>query len=226
MFAANLQSIHASFESLLGPSWHSRLTLVAVSKTVGPEAVREAWNAGQRDFGENRVQELLRKQEALADLPIRWHFIGHLQTNKVRQVVGRVELIHSVDSLRLAEALQQECLKRDTGCRILLEVKTTGEESKTGAGLAEARELAVAVRSMDRLTLSGLMTMGPLEGGAEGARCSFRALRVLHEELLANTAYRGSVLSMGMSGDYEVALEEGSTLVRIGTALFGSGTLA
>ncbi|MBI3893540.1 MAG: YggS family pyridoxal phosphate-dependent enzyme [Candidatus Wallbacteria bacterium] len=222
MISDSLRALEAEFAARLGADWRERLTLVAVSKTAEPAAIREAFEAGQTDFAENRVQELLRKQDALADLPIRWHLIGHLQTNKVRQVVGRVETIQSVDSVRLAEAIRRECEKRDVTCRILVEVKTSVEPSKTGIDLEDAPEAVRQVLEMDRLILDGLMTMAPLEGGPDSARASFRKLRELHDALRASPGlgYRGTVLSMGMSQDFLVALDEGSTMVRIGTRIF------
>ncbi len=223
MTASAIRALRAELAARLGADWSARLTLVAVSKTATPEQVREAFGAGQRDFGENRVQELARKQEALADLPIRWHMIGHLQTNKVRQVVGRVEMIQSVDSPRLAEALERECEKRDTSCRVLVEVKTSRESTKQGVELEGAEELVRIVAATQRLRLEGLMTMAPFEGGEEVARVSFRALRELHERLRADpsSGYRGTVLSMGMSQDWPAALDEGSTMIRVGRRIFG-----
>ncbi|MBI2944538.1 MAG: YggS family pyridoxal phosphate-dependent enzyme [Candidatus Wallbacteria bacterium] len=223
MTASAIRALHAELAARLGADWSARLTLVAVSKTATPEQVREAFGAGQRDFGENRVQELARKQEALADLPIRWHMIGHLQTNKVRQVVGRVEMIQSVDSPKLAEALERECEKRDTSCRVLVEVKTSREPTKLGVELEGAEELVRKLAGMRRLRLEGLMTMAPFEGGEEVARVSFRALRELHERLRADpsSGYRGTVLSMGMSQDWPAALDEGSTMIRVGRRIFG-----
>ncbi|MBI4868386.1 MAG: YggS family pyridoxal phosphate-dependent enzyme [Candidatus Wallbacteria bacterium] len=223
MTASAIRALHAELAARLGADWSTRLTLVAVSKTATPEQVREAFGAGQRDFGENRVQELARKQQALADLPIRWHMIGHLQTNKVRQVVGRVEMIQSVDSPRLAEALERECEKRDTFCRVLIEVKTSREPTKLGVELDSAEELVRLLARMQRLRLEGLMTMAPFEGGEEVARVSFRALRELHERLRGDPAsgYRGTVLSMGMSQDWPAALDEGSTMIRVGRRIFG-----
>ena len=223
LITKNLHQLYDELGARLGRDWRDRLTLVAVSKMAPAEAVREAFAEGQVDFGENRVQELVAKREALVDLPIRWHLIGHLQTNKVKNVIGAVELVQSVDSLRLAEALWRECEKRETTCRVLLEVKTTAEQTKTGVSIEECRELARQVLEMDRIVLDGLMTMAPATGGPESARESFRTIRDLHEELRSahGLGYRGTILSMGMSGDYSIGLEEGSTMVRIGTRIFG-----
>ncbi len=222
--AHNLQRLHAEFERLRGPGWKQDLTLLAVSKHASVEAIRQAHAAGQRDFGENRVQELVRKQAELSDLDIRWHFIGHLQSNKVRQIVGAVEMVHSLDSPRLAEVIWRRCEALNSTCRVLIEVKTADDVSKTGVSVADCPDLVREVLEMDRLVLDGLMTMGPRKGGLEGARSSFRRLKELHNQLRSTPGlgYRGTICSMGMSQDYEAALGEGSELVRIGTGIFGS----
>lgn len=185
-----------------------------------PESVRAAHALGLAEFGENRVQELLAKSDLLADLPLRWHLIGHLQTNKVRAVLPRVVAIHSVDSLRLAESIQAHAAPGRI-IDILLQVNTSGEETKFGAAPEEAPGLARAVAVLPALRLRGLMTLGPLTDDATAIRRSFRLLRDLRD------AARSSIpgvewLSMGMSGDFEIAVEEGATHIRVGTALFGS----
>ncbi len=195
------------------------IVLICVSKTIPEETVREAHALGIADFGENRVQELLSKSASLLELPLRWHLIGHLQTNKVRAVLPRVAMIHSLDSIRLAETIQSHA---EAGRRIdlLLQVNTSGEATKFGTSPDAAPELAAAVSALPALRLRGLMTLGPLTDDREAIRRSFRLLRELRD------AIRGSLpevelLSMGMSGDYEIAIEEGATHIRVGTAIFG-----
>ena len=196
------------------------ITLIAVTKTVTTPVVREAFEAGLRNIGENRVQEILRKHSELADLPIRWHFIGHLQTNKVRQVLPVASMIHSVDSPRLASRIHN--LAADHGSvDVLLQVNTSSEETKFGVAPSDLPELIAATRGLDRLRIRGLMTLGPLTEDEDAIRGSFRMLRE-SLSLLRRTVPDAAVLSMGMTSDYEIAIEEGATHVRIGTALFGA----
>jgi pyridoxal phosphate enzyme (YggS family) len=189
------------------------VTLLAVSKAQAAEAVREAYAAGQRHFGENYVQEWRDKAEALADLgDIAWHFVGSLQTNKVKYLVGRVVLVHTVDRLDLAREISRRSAQKGVSTGVLLEVNVAGEASKTGCAPGEVPDLAEAVRALPALDLRGLMCIPPAEGDP---RPHFRALRALRDRLgLAE-------LSMGMSGDYPAAIEEGATIVRVGTAIFG-----
>ncbi len=189
------------------------VTLVAVSKTHPPEAIREAHAAGQRDFGENYAQEWRRKAEALADLPdLVWHFVGSLQTNKVRILAGAVRWIHTVDREELALEISRRSLARGAVTRVLLEVNVAGEASKSGCSPQDVTRLAGAVRGLRGLELRGLMCIPPAEGDP---RPHFRALRGLAAELSLPD------LSRGMSGDWEAAIAEGSTIVRVGTAIFG-----
>ncbi len=189
------------------------VTLVAVSKTHPPEAIREAYAAGQRDFGENYVQEWREKADALADLAeLRWHFVGGLQTNKVKYLAGRVHLVHAVDREELAQELSRRFGRKGAVARVLLEVTTGGAATKGGGAPADAPALAAAVRALPAVDLRGLMCMPPPE---DDPRPHFRVLRELRDRLgLAE-------LSMGMSADWPIAIEEGATLVRIGTAIFG-----
>jgi PLP dependent protein len=199
----------------------SDVRLVAVSKTPPPEAVRAAYAAGQRDFGENYAQELKDKATALADLgDLRWHFIGHLQRNKARMVVPHAAVVETVDSLRLAEELAHQArrLGRTLGC--LVQVNVGGEEQKSGCAPEEAAEIASAVEDLEGLVLAGLMTIPPFDLDPEETRPHFHALAALRERL--GGAARFPHLSMGMSQDFEAAVEEGATLVRVGTAVFGS----
>jgi len=197
-------------------------TLVAVSKTVGPAAIVEAFHQGLRCFGENKVQDALPKVESI-DLPIEWHFIGRLQTNKVRKVAGKFALIHSLDSLRLAEELDR--VGRSLGCefRCLVQVNASGEITKQGLPVNEVRTFLENVAKLNNVTVHGLMTMAPAED-VELISTTFRTVRRLYEEIASASIPRVSMkhLSMGMSGDYEIALAEGSNMVRIGSALFGN----
>ena len=197
------------------------IALLAVTKTFPIETLRQAYEAGLRDFGENRVQEALGK---MSDLPsdIRWHLIGQLQTNKINKIIGKFVLIHSVDSLHLAEALSARVGEGRQD--ILLEVNTSGEETKSGVRPAEAVTAAQKITALPHLKLKGLMTVGPLTNDAPWQREAFKRLKGLFGEI-RGMGWAGpdfSILSMGMSSDYEIAIEEGSTLVRVGTALFGS----
>lgn len=199
----------------------SEITLVAVTKTLPVETIRLAYGLGLRDFGENRVEEALPKARQLpAD--IRWHCIGHIQRRKARMAVELSHLVHSVDSVRLAQRLQRFCQELDRDLPILLEVNVSGEETKYGFRPEEVAAAVPAIAACDRLHIQGLMTMAPIVSDPEEARPYFRALRELRDALAAqfpNLAWQH--LSMGMTGDFEVAVEEGATLVRIGQAIFG-----
>lgn len=189
------------------------VTLVAVSKGQPAAAVRAAHEAGQRHFGENYVQEWRAKAEALADLAdLSWHFVGSLQANKVKYLVGRVALVHTVDREELAAEISRRSVRAGAVTRVLLEVNVAVEASKAGCRPEEAARLAEAVRRLPGVALEGLMCIPPAEGDP---RPHFAALRGLRDRLGLTE------LSMGMSGDYPVAIEEGATLVRVGTAIFG-----
>lgn len=195
--------------------------LLLASKTQPPERIREAVEAGATLFGENRVQELARKAPELEDLPIEWHMIGHLQTNKVRQVLDRAQVIQSVDRPSLVQALERELEKRDARVKVYLQVNTSGEESKSGVRPEEAESLARAILRSGRLELEGLMTIATNSPDPEDARRCFRLLREVRDRLFGQGLGDLRELSMGMSGDLEVAIEEGSTLLRVGSAVFG-----
>ena len=204
--AANLARIRAA----LPPG----VTLVAVSKTQPPEAIREAFAAGQRDFGENYAQEWRAKAEALADLPgLRWHFIGGLQTNKVKYLAGRVAFVHTVDRAELAEEISRRWARAGGVARILLEVDLGGEERKAGCAPADVAPLLARIRTLPAVEVVGLTCIPP---PADDPRPHFRALRALRDQLGLEA------LSMGMSGDWQIAVEEGATFVRIGSAIFGA----
>ena len=197
------------------------VTLLAVTKGFGVEVARSAFALDLVDLGENRVQEAEGKIAAMGAGP-RWHLIGHLQTNKAKRAAQLFDEIHSVDSLRLAEELARRAALESRVIRCYVEVRTTGESTKSGAAPEEAHALVERMRSMAPLRVAGLMTMGPLQGGPEGARSSFQALRRLRDEGIDRGVLDADAgLSMGMSDDFEVAIEEGATIVRIGSALFG-----
>lgn len=190
------------------------VALVAVSKVHPASAVREAYEAGQRLFGENYVQELVDKAESLADLrDLRWHFIGHLQRNKVKQVLGVGAVVETVDSARLAIEIDK---RASAPVEVLLQVNVAGEAQKSGCDAGELAALIEEVRARPRLVLRGLMTIPPLGEAPEASRRFFARLRELGEE------HGLRELSMGMSADLEVAIEEGATIVRVGTAIFGA----
>jgi len=198
------------------------ITLIAVTKTFPAETVKQAYQAGLRVFGENRPQELRDKAQVLPP-DIEWHFIGHLQTNKIKYVVPRAVLIHSVDSIHLARALEQFAEKRALKIPILLEVNTSGESSKFGFKPTEVLEAFKTIKEFNHLQIKGLMTIGPLTDNERKIRQAFRQLYQLREELLRSfESFTLPYLSMGMSGDFEIAIEEGSTHIRIGTAIFGA----
>lgn len=196
--------------------------LVAVSKTRPASDILAAFRAGQTIFGENYVQELSAKVAQIHE-PLHWHFIGHLQSNKVRQIAGQVSLIHSVDRLSLAQELSRQWGRLGMVCNLLVQVNVSGETSKSGAAAAEALELVRAIAALPHLQVQGLMTMPPFFDDPHEARPFFRELRQLAEGIREERIPGVSMerLSMGMSGDFEVAIEEGATLVRVGTAIFG-----
>lgn len=198
------------------------VTLIAVSKTKPVSALQEAYDAGARDFGENKVQELLDKIPALPS-DIRWHMIGHLQRNKVKYIVDKVFLIHSVDSLRLAEEISREALKKKVDVNILVEVNVAQEESKFGTTTAEAISLVEEISKLPAVHIKGLMTIAPFVENQEENRVFFHKLKQLSVDIMQKNIDNVSmnILSMGMTGDYRVAVEEGATYVRVGTGIFG-----
>lgn len=201
------------------------VTLVAVSKTFGPDAVREAWAAGQRDFGENKVQEALQKIAATADIQIRWHLIGHLQSNKAKKAVSSFACIHSIDSVDLVEKLDAAASNSTPPAtpEVLVQVDLAGEATKFGAPEEDADRCVRAVLAATSLRLAGLMLMPPWNEDQEQTRPWFRRLRELRDRMVGEGIPSAALrhLSMGMSHDFEAAIEEGSTLVRVGTAIFG-----
>ena len=199
------------------------VTLLAVSKTKPIEDIRTAMELGQHAFGENYVQEIRDKYEALGD-QVEWHMIGHLQRNKVKYIVDKVRMIHSVDTIELAQQIEKEAAKRNVDIDVLMEVNIAQEESKWGFTAEEAPEAAKQIGTLPHVHLHGLMTSAPITDNAETNRVYFRGLRQLAEKIGAEN-YPNVVmdtLSMGMTADYEVAIEEGATIVRVGTAIFGA----
>jgi PLP dependent protein len=198
------------------------VTLIAVTKYVGTEEIRALVEAGCADLGESRPQQLWQRAEELADLPIRWHMIGHLQRNKVRRTLPLVSMIHSADSLRIIQSLDQSAAELDRRCPILLEINTSGESAKGGFQPEDVESLLPELAAFEHVEIRGLMCMAALEGGPETARGDFAVLRQLRDRLRLNCPPEIILdeLSMGMSGDYETAIEEGATIVRIGSALF------
>jgi len=199
------------------------VSLLAVSKTFGPDHVRAAYAAGQRDFGENKVQEALQKQEATADLAIRWHLIGHLQSNKAKKAAPAFAAIHSVDSVELLRRIDAAAVEAGSAPDVYIQVDLAGEDTKFGAPEAEAGAIARAAASCRAARLKGLMLLPPWFDDPELARPYFRRLRGLRDRLIEEgiDAAQLHELSMGMSHDFEVAIQEGATLVRVGTAIFG-----
>jgi pyridoxal phosphate enzyme (YggS family) len=222
--AQNLAEVRDRIARAAGRSGRSpsEVTLVAVSKTMPAGRVRLAYEAGVRDFGENRVQEGVAKVAELALPDATWHLIGHLQTNKARPAAASFGLIHSVDSRRVAEALAVEAGKRGAPLDVLLEVNLAGEESKFGFSAEALRAEAEGIAALPGLRALGLMTVAPLVDDAELVRPVFQSMRRLGEELRPRLGDPSPWhLSMGMTNDFEVAIEEGATIVRVGRAIFG-----
>jgi len=231
--AANIASIQERIAAATRRAGRrsEEIVLMAVSKTQSPERIREAYDAGQRLFGENRVQEFAAKAEALQDLhDAVWHMIGHLQTNKAAKTAELFRAVDSVDSLKLAEKLDAAARKLGRKLDALIEINLGGEEAKSGVApdSLALEELLLAAPRLGALALRGLMTVPPFTDDPEGARPYFRRLRDLRDAIAARklTSVALDQLSMGMSHDFEVAIEEGSTCVRVGTAIFGERTKA
>jgi pyridoxal phosphate enzyme (YggS family) len=199
------------------------VTLVLATKTVESERLREAYDAGITCFGENRVQEALKKYDDLLDLDIEWHFIGHLQTNKVRDVLKVATCIQSVDRISLVDELEAECERRGEGIDVLVEVNASGEESKHGCSVDDVDELLEYIQEQQWLNVRGFMTIGAMSDDAGVVRSSFARLRAIRDRAIAQglVPHDAVHLSMGMSGDLELAIEEGSTMVRVGSSVFG-----
>lgn len=228
MIAENIQNIGENLKNacLRAGRNPNEVKLIAVSKTFGVDAILEAMNAGIAEFGENYVQELVEKRKTLQDRSIIWHFIGHLQSNKVKYIADWISMIHSVDSVGLAAEIGKRAAKAGRTIDVLVEVNTSEEATKFGVRPEKAIEFIQSISAIDHINIKGLMTIGPFTDNADESRQSFRMLRSIFETINARgiCAHPMDILSMGMTHDYSVAIEEGSTLVRIGTAIFGSRT--
>lgn len=224
MLKENLKNAEENIEAACKRAGRSRdeVTLIAVSKTKPLEMLREIYDAGTRHFGENKVQELCDKMEQMPS-DIQWHMIGHLQRNKVKYIVGKVALIHSVDTYRLAEEINIQAKKRNITVPILVEVNIAGEESKFGISAEDAILLVEDISRLENVQIKGLMTIAPYVADPEENRLYFRRIKQLSVDITNKNIDNVSmeILSMGMTGDYEVAIEEGATMVRVGTGIFG-----
>lgn len=225
MIKENLEEVEARITKACERSGRERseVTLISVSKTKPAEMLQEAYDAGSRDFGENKPQEIREKYPQLPT-DIRWHMIGHLQRNKIKYIIDKVCMIHSVDSIRLAEAIDEEAKKHGIVMPVLIEVNVAEEESKFGVHLDEVESLIRQISELSNIQVQGLMTIAPFTENAEDNRIYFRKLRNLYVDIKDKNIDNVNMcnLSMGMTGDYEVAVEEGATMVRVGTGIFGA----
>lgn len=225
MVTENLKHVEEKINQACLRSGRSRedVTLIAVSKTKPVEMMQEAMAYGITTFGENKVQEIIEKQKVLTQ-PLNWHMIGHLQRNKVKQLVGKVCRIHSVDSIRLARQIQNDFAAKDETAHILIEVNVAKEESKFGFMPEETEDAIREIATMPNIVIHGLMTIAPFVDNPEENRIHFKNLKNLLVDINAKNIDNVSMheLSMGMTGDYEVAIEEGATYVRVGTGIFGN----
>lgn len=225
MLRENYQQVKKNVEEACRRSGRNpqEVTLIAVSKTKPVEMLREVYDAGSRDFGENKVQEITEKFDQLPQ-DINWHMIGHLQRNKIKYIIDKVCMIHSVDSLRLAQAIDQEAAKHGLVMPVLIEVNVAEEESKFGLKTTEVLPFLEEASRLQNISIQGLMTIAPYVENPEENRPVFRQLKQLSIDIEAKNINNVNVhvLSMGMTGDYEVAIEEGATLVRVGTGIFGA----
>lgn len=227
MIKENLEEVREKIRQACQRSGRTEedVTLISVSKTKPVEMLREAYEAGSRDFGENRVQEIMEKYGQMPE-DVRWHMIGHLQKNKVRQVIDKAVLIHSVDTVELAEQIEKDAAKRDLTVDILLEVNVAEEESKFGFRTEEVEAAVMKIKEFPHVHIKGLMTIAPFVSNSEDNREVFKKLYQLYVDIRSKNIdnVNMSVLSMGMTGDYEVAVEEGATMIRVGTGIFGART--
>ena len=224
MITENLEQVRKNIDEACRMAGRDpkEVTLIAVSKTKPVSMLKEAYDAGARCFGENKVQEIMDKHPQLPE-DIQWHMIGHLQRNKVKYIVDKVSMIHSVDSLRLAQTIEQEAAKHNVCVPVLLEVNVAQEESKFGLKMDEVLPLIETIADFPHIKVQGLMTIAPYVENAEDNRDFFRQLKKLSVDIEAKNINKVSmsVLSMGMTGDYQVAVQEGATMVRVGTGIFG-----
>lgn len=223
-FKKNLEVIEENICNACKKAGRSRdeVTLIAVSKTKPVEDLQAVYDLNIRDFGENKVQELRDKIEVMPN-DMKWHMIGHLQRNKVKYIIGKVELIHSVDSLRLAEEISKQAKKNNVNADILIEVNIGDEESKFGISTDEVIELVKDIAKLENISIKGLMCVAPYVVDSEENRPLFHKIKDLSVDIMSENIdnVSMSILSMGMSNDYQVAIEEGATMVRIGSNLFG-----
>ncbi len=224
MITENLEQVRKNIDEACRMAGRDpkEVTLIAVSKTKPVSMLKEAYDAGARCFGENKVQEIMDKHPQLPE-DIQWHMIGHLQRNKVKYIVDKVSMIHSVDSLRLAQTIEQEAAKHNVCVPVLLEVNVAQEESKFGLKMDEVLPLIETIADFPHIKVQGLMTIAPYVENAEDNRDFFRQIKKLSVDIEAKNINNVSmsVLSMGMTGDYQVAVQEGATMVRVGTGIFG-----
>lgn len=225
MVKENLAEVQSRIEAACRRSGRKpeEVTLIAVSKTKPASLITEAYETGIRNFGENKVQELCQKHQSLPE-DIRWHMIGHLQRNKVKQIIGKTVLIHSVDSLRLAKQIEEEAEKTGITVDILLEVNAAEEESKFGFKVEETKDAIYEIAKLPHICIKGLMTIAPFVENSEENRPVFKKLNQLYVDMQRKNIDNVNmiVLSMGMTGDFETAIEEGATMVRVGTGIFGT----
>lgn len=224
MLKNQLEEVEKQIQKACDRSGRSReeVTLIAVSKTKPIAMLQEAYDLGVRTFGENKVQELTEKYEALPK-DIHWHMIGHLQTNKVKYIIDKVDLIHSVDSLKLAETIEKEAAKKNCIANILIEVNVAEEESKFGLQIDEVIPFIEKISTFSHVRVRGLMTIAPFVENAEENRSIFANLHKLSVDITEKNIdnVNVNILSMGMTNDYQVAIEEGATMIRVGTGIFG-----
>ena len=230
MVKENLMEVESRVQAACKRAGRPRedVLLIAVSKTKPVELIREIMETGTKDFGENKVQEMCSKIEEIKE-PLNWHLIGHLQRNKVKYIVDKACLIHSVDSLRLAEEIQKEAVKKGVDkVPVLIEVNMAQEASKDGINASETEELVREIAKLPNVQIRGLMTIAPFVDDPEENRVHFQAMRRLRDQLRAMDipGVEMTELSMGMTNDFEVAIEEGATMVRVGTAIFGERNYA
>ena len=224
MIQANIEAVQNKISNACSKAERNldKVTLIAVSKTKPVELLQEAYDAGMRNFGENKVQEIMDKYDKLPS-DIRWHMIGHLQRNKVKYIIDKVVMIHSVDSLRLAEEISKQAVKHNLTMPILVELNIGDEDTKFGASSKEAIALVKDISMLPNIEIKGLMTVAPFVENAEENRHYFKAMKHLSVDIMKENIDNVcmDILSMGMTGDYEVAIEEGATMVRVGTGIFG-----
>lgn len=225
MIKENIEAVQANIEAACQKAGRDpgEVTLIAVSKTKPLSDIEEAIDCGMMEFGENKVQELVDKIEHVSR-PVHWHLIGHLQTNKVKYIADKGLLIHSVDSVKLAKEIQKEAIKKQADCNILLEVNVAREESKFGFTCEEVPDAVAEIAQLSNVHIQGLMTIAPFVENPEDNRVIFAKLHKLLLDIKSRNIdnVNMNVLSMGMTNDYTVAVEEGATMVRVGTGIFGA----